>query len=318
MVLGKHAHRLGLGVGMDLPWGERIGFDPRDGGRLSESVSAFLDRNRNEFAYMFVAFQPIDYGALDSRRYWQAYDSLFDSFGHDRPRAFHQTMLNSGTPEAYERAEVAAFTNALARRYGFSWVIEDLGIWSFRGKSLPYPLPPLLTEVGRDKCIEGVAAWVRLLDVPLSIEFPGFTEGGSFLVGNLDAFEFFADVVRAAECSATIDVGHVLAYQWLLGRTGARAVEGLEALPLERCIEFHLSGCQIVDGRFRDLHHGVLLDEQLELLRFLLPMAPRAVGVTYEDPVYDTSGQLVPKSVRNFRRLREIVADWSLGGAKIG
>ncbi|MGQ0574512.1 MAG: multinuclear nonheme iron-dependent oxidase [Pseudonocardia sp.] len=310
--------RLGLGVGMDLPWGERIGFDAGDGGRPSPSVAAFLHRHRDEFAYMFVAFQPMDHGPLDARRYHRAYDLLFDGFGNDRPRAFHQTMLNTGSPEEYRRADVAAFTNALAARYAFAWVVEDLGIWSFRGRSLPYPLPPLLTDAGRERCLQGVSAWVRLLDVPLSIEFPGFTEGGSFVLGDLDAFAFFADVVRGAGCHATIDIGHVLAYQWLLGRTGDRVTEGLELLPLERCLEFHLSGCQIVDGRFRDLHHGILLDEQLELLEHLLPQAPHAVGVTYEDPMYDATGCLVPRSVRNFGRLRALVGAWSGAGRRDG
>lgn len=219
-------------------------------------------------------------------------------------------MLNTGRPEDYTKKAVAEFTNRMVERYGFRWIIEDLGIWSLAGRSLPYPMPPVLTAEGLRRSIVTVSEWVDLLDAPLSVEFPGFTEGGSFLVGALDAFEFFATVVRETGALATIDIGHILAYQWLKGRTGARMIEGLEALPLELCHEVHLSGCQIVDGRFRDLHHGVLLDEQLVLLEYLLPRLPRLVGVTYEDPKFDAEGDLVPKSRGNAERLFALVREW--------
>lgn len=302
--------KLGLGLGLDLAWGERIGFDKADGGRPTDRVAAYLHRHAADYDYMFVAFQPIDYGPLDPVRYHRAYDAVFDLFGADRPRAFHQTMLNTGTPEGYEKKAVADFTNALVERYGFRWIIEDLGIWSLAGRSLPYPMPPVLTAEGLRRSVATVEEWVGLLAAPLSVEFPGFTEGGSFLVGTLDAFEFFATVIRETGALATIDIGHVLAYQWLRGRTGDRMFDGLDALPLEQCHEVHLSGCQIVDGRFRDLHHGVLLDEQLTLLRYLLPMLPRLTGITYEDPKFGADGELVPKSRPNAERLFALARDW--------
>ncbi|MEU2165074.1 DUF692 family multinuclear iron-containing protein [Streptomyces sp. NPDC019208] len=307
---GEDSGRLGLGLGMDLVWGERIGFEKTGEGRPTDRVAAFLQRHAQDYDYMFVAFQPIDYGPLEPERYFPAYDRLFELFGPGRARAFHHTMLNTGSPEEYEKEAVAEFTNALIERYGFRWVIEDLGIWSLGGRSLPYPMPPVLTTEGLRRCVGHVGEWVRRLDAPLSVEFPGFTEGGSFLVGTLDAFAFFDTVIRETGALATLDVGHVLAYQWLMGRTGKRMFEGLEALPLDRCHEVHLSGCQIVDGRFRDLHHGVLLDEQLALLEHLLPMMPRLTGVTYEDPNFDAAGRLVPKSRPNAERLFAIVRAW--------
>ncbi|WP_405661486.1 DUF692 family protein [Streptomyces sp. NBC_01166] len=302
--------KLGLGLGMDLVWGERIGFEKTGEGRPTDQVAAFLRRNAQTYDYMFVAFQPIDYGPLTPERYFPAYDDLFALFGDGRPRAFHHTLLNTGSPERYERAAVADFTNTLVERYGFRWIIEDLGIWSLGGRSLPYPMPPVLTAEGLRRCVAGVAEWRERLRAPLSVEFPGFTEGGSFLVGTLDAFAFFDTVVRETGVHATIDIGHILAYQWLMGRTGARMFDGLEALPLDRCHEVHLSGCQIVDGRFRDLHHGVLLDEQLTLLEHLLPMMPRLTGITYEDPKFTADGVLVPKSRPNAERLFSLVRDW--------
>ena len=260
---------------------------------------------------MFCSFQPRDYGPLEASRYAPAYEALFRAFGVVKPRALHHTMLNLGSPTPYDRSPVIAMTNELTSRLAFEWVVEDLGIWSLNGKSLPYPLPPFLTEEGIRSCVEEVRDAASGLDTRLLVEFPGITEGGSFVVGELDALKFFATVIREAEVSCTLDIGHLLAWQWLIGRGGALMTEGLEDLPLEAVEEFHLSGCQIVGGRFRDLHHGVLLDEQITLLEHLLPLCPRLRGITYEDPVFDDAGHLVPKARRNYERLRDMAAEWA-------
>ncbi len=103
---------------------------------------------------------------------------------------------------------------------------------------------------------------------------------------------------------------HLLSYQWLRGRAGPYMLDGIEVLPLHRCRELHLSGCQIVGGKFRDLHHGVLLDEQITLTAHLLSRCPNLTGVTYEDPVFRADGRLVEKARRNYDRLRALVAAW--------
>lgn len=188
--------------------------------------------------------------------------------------------------------------------------MEDLGVRSLRGCPLPYPLPPPLTDRGLEIATENAAEAARLLVPPLHVEFPGFTEGCSFALGGLDAFEYFARLADDADVRVTLDVGHLLSYQWLRGRTGRHMFEGMEALPLHRCRELHLSGCQIVGGKFRDLHHGVLLDEQIELAAYLLSRCPRLIGVTYEDPVFHEDGRMVEKSRRNYGRLKALVAEW--------
>lgn len=315
--------RMGLGVLMDMPWGggrlgrRGIGFVESDdgGGDITDRVRAFLHRHGGDFAYSALAFQPRSRARVRTADYVRAYDRFFDALPVGSAHAFHQTELNMGTPEHYDRRPAAEFTNELAARYGFSWVVEDLGIWSLRGIPMPYPLPPPLTEPGLEIATVNVAEAARLLDPPLHVEFPGFTEGGSFVLGHMDAFVYFARLAQDADVWVTLDVGHLLSYQWLRGRTGSSMYDGIEALPLTRCRELHLSGCQIVGGKFRDLHHGVLLDEQLELTEYLLPRCPNLLGVSYEDPMYREDGQLVEKSRRNYARLRDLVAAWQRGEA---
>lgn len=307
--------RLGLGVGMDLPWGEPIGFvrDRERGDSITSKVRQFLTRYQDRFHYLVFAFQPCNRNRLRAEDYFDAYDSLFDVARQIPVRAFHHTLLNMARLSPSDSGDIVRFTNALVERYQFAWIVEDLGLWSLMGKSLPYPLPPYLTPEGLAACIRNVRDFQSRLAAPLCVEFPGFTDGAVVTIGSMDAFDFFRIVAEETGSPVTIDIGHILSYQWLRGHMNERRFEGLDKLPLEACHEIHLSGCQISNGRFRDLHHGILLDEQLDLLEYLLPRCPNARAITYEDPQYHDDGVLVPKSIRNFERLATMTSAWFAG-----
>lgn len=297
---------------MDLSWGAPIGFthEPGRGDRATESVVRFLSSHAKTFQHLFISFQPRSRNRLDPHDYFAAYDDLFGHIPAFPVRAFHQTTLNLGALEAYDRGRIIDFTNALIDRYHFAWVNEDLGLWSIHGKPLPYPLPPYLTLEGLKAAIRNTAEVQEKLLAPLFVEFPGFSDGTSFCIGKMHAYDFFRHVVEETGSPATLDVGHLLSYQWLLGKRGEALYADLEKLPLDHCFEIHLSGCEIVDGCFMDVHHGVLLDEQLELLRRLLPLCPQLAAITYEDPKFDAEGRLFEKTVASFERLRLIVDPW--------
>jgi uncharacterized protein (UPF0276 family) len=305
--------RLGLGVGLDLPWGAPIGFgfDPERGDVVAGRVVRFLERHRDDFGYLFVSWQPRSRSRLDPRDYFPAYDDLFERAPAFPVRALHQTTFDLGALEPYDHGRIADFTNALCERYRLAWVNEDLGVWSIHGRPLPYPLPPYLTERGLAAAIRNTALVQERLSVPLLVEFPGFSEGTSFVIGTLHAYDFFRRVVEETGSAATLDVGHLLSYQWLRGRRGEALYDELDRLPLASCFEIHLSGCQIQKRRFFDYHHGILLDEQIDLLERLLPRCPNLRAVTYEDPKFDDEGALVRKAVPNYLRLREVARRWA-------
>jgi uncharacterized protein (UPF0276 family) len=147
--------------------------------------------------------------------------------------------------------------------------------------------------------------------VPLFVEFPGFSDGTSLCIGTMHAYDLFRRVVEDTGSPATLDTGHLLSYQWLRGRRCEGLFGELERLPLAHCCEIHLSGCAIVDGKFVDAHHGVLLAEQLELLARLIPACPNLRAVTYEDPRFDGDGVLLPATVASLERLTAVVQGWA-------
>ncbi len=305
--------RLGLGVGLDLPWGAAIGFahDPSRGDHVADRVVEFLTTWQKTFSHLFVSWQPKNRNVLDATEYLDAYDDLFARVPRYAVRALHQTAFNLGALEPYDRTPIIELTNTLIERYRLAWVNEDLGLWSIRGRPLPYPLPPYLTDAGLAAAIRNTTEVQGALAAPLVVEFPGFSDGTNVVIGRWHAFDFFRRVIEATGSPCTLDLGHLLSYQWLLGRRGEALYGDLERLPLESCFEIHLSGCEVSGDRFLDYHHGIVMDEQLELLARLLPRCPNLKAITYEDPKFDARGCLVPTSAPNFERLRACAKAWA-------
>lgn len=299
--------RLGLGVGLDIPWGSPDGFQS-DSNQISESTTRFLRHMTHDFSYYFLSFQPKNRGSISADDYLPAYHDLRKRWPNYATRALHHTQLNLGTLDPYDKRAVVRFTNKLVDEMGFSWINEDLGLWSFRGKPLPYPLPPFLTERGLKAAIDNTRYYQENLNCPVLVEFPGFSEGVSFIIGDLDGFEFFSRVVTETDSPCTLDTGHIISYQWLKGNRDQNLFEGLEILPFENCFEIHLSGCQIIGDKFMDLHHGILLKEQLSLLDYLIPRCPNLKAITYEDPKFTKEGILIPKAVDGFEFLKARVS----------
>jgi uncharacterized protein (UPF0276 family) len=296
---------LGLGVGLDLPWGHPIGFTTDERGRdgVGACVVKFLTMQRDTFSHLFVSWQPKNRNRVMFADYVQAYDDLFERAPRYDARALHQTAFDLGALEPYDRTAIIELTNALVERYDLGWVNEDLGLWSIHGRPLPYPLPPYLTDAGLAAAIRNTAEVQRALRVPLLVEFPGFSDGTNLVIGSWHAYDFFRRVVEETASPCTLDIGHLLSYQWLRGKRGGELYAELERLPLDHCFEIHLSGCEVAGGRFFDYHHGVLMSEQLELLSLLVPRCPNVRAITYEDPKFDRAGVLAPQARPSLERL---------------
>ena len=294
-----------------MPWGSGFVSDRERGDVVSESIVAFLQRHAADFHHLFVSWQPKDRGKLDATGYFAAYDDLFARIGSDYPvRALHHTALNLGALEPYDRGAILELTGALVERYGFAWVNEDVGLWSIHGKPLPYPLAPYLNLAGLRAAVANVRGVQSALAVPLLIEFPGFSDGTALRIGRLHAYDFFRMLADEADVAVTLDTGHLLSYQWLLGRRGQDLLAELERLPLERVFEIHLSGCALEEGRFHDRHDGVLLDTQLDLLAELIRLCPNTRAITYEDPAFHATGEVLLETRSSLEALVKSSRQW--------
>ena len=85
----------------------------------------------------------------------------------------------------------------------------------------------------------GKASQIRgsfLLAAPLLVEFPGFSAGTSIVIGSLHGYDFFREVVEQSGSPATLDIGHLLSYQWLRGLRGEDLYSELDKLPTSSCL----------------------------------------------------------------------------------
>lgn len=297
--------RLGLGVGIDLPWKGPYGIVD---GRVAPRTRRFLERYAARFSYLFVSWQPRDRATPRAEDYFDVFDALFDGLPY-AARALHQTALNLASP-TYDRRSIIALTNGLVERYGLRWVNEDLGLWSVRGRPLPYPQPPPLTKEGVACCTAICREVDARLAVPLVVEFPGFEIPVPWLHGTLDAFDVFREIVVGADVHCNLDTGHLLTWRWLAGHRGEALLDGLDRLPLDRCIEIHCAGTVATADRLIDAHHGVLLEAQLELATRLMARCPNLRVVTYEDPRFDDAGVLPPAMAASLDALEARTQAW--------
>jgi uncharacterized protein (UPF0276 family) len=305
--------RRGLGVGLDVPWDARSGFgrDRARGDVLAPPLHSFLRSHAAAWSHAFFSWQPRDRAAPRLADYAAAWDDLCASLPSSLPRGLHHTALNLGSMGAYRRGELLEFTAALCERYDLRWVNEDVGLWSLAGRPLAYPLPPLLTDEGLHATIANTRECQRGLPVPLVLEFPGFARGVSVVQGDWHAYDFFRVLAEESNAPVTLDVGHLLSYQWWRGRRGDALFEELDRLPLTHCCELHLSGCEILGDRFVDAHHGRLLDEQLVLLEQLLHVCPNLRAITFEDPRFDERGAMTTDNQPSWDRLVVATASWA-------
>lgn len=298
----------GLGVGLDTPWGSARGFQTSVG----SSLRHFLEKHAADFGTFFFSFQKRHYGALKTEEYLPAFEELYRlASAFASTVNLHHTMLNLGSMLPYKREHILRVTNELSEKIPFGWINEDVGIWFLEGKSVPYPLPPVLTKEALAVCTRTVLEVRRELHTPLSIEFPGITDGASFQVGNLDLFEFFSDLAEQTQSLVTLDTGHLLGWEWSQQRFGDEMYRHLENFPYDQVVEIHLAGSESKEGVFIDRHHGLLLPEQFEMLEFLVPRCSRLKTITYEDPKFDNLGNLIEKSRPSFAALKEAVKKWN-------
>jgi uncharacterized protein (UPF0276 family) len=301
-----------LGVGLDLQWDQDPGLvkDPIRGDVVSDRVVELLHDRAASASHLTICWQPRRRTHVEARDYFPAYDDLFGRIGHRfASRALHHTSLSRRAVEAYRRGELLEVTNALADRYGFAWVSEDVGLWPIQGKP-PNATGPRLDQEGLWSAIRHARVVRAGLEVPLLVDFPGFATSAGAHEGPIHAYDFFRAVAEEADVAVAFDTAKLLAHQWERDRRGADLFGELEKLPLARCYEIHVSGRDAKSGRSFGGPGDALLDAQLGLLERLAPVCPNVRVIAYEGPLFDANGEPSKATIDGFARLRDAVASW--------
>lgn len=203
----------------------------------------------------------------------------------------------------------AARANAANARANSPWFSLHLGFSTERVIFDEHMLPRS-EPLGRAELFERIVGTVSrasdLLDVPLLLENLDYCPEGAY--EHVCEPAFIGEVLEATGCGLLLDIGHLaVSASWL----GCEPEAMLEALPVERAVEVHVSSPRPLadggnSGRLDDVHE-VLTDREVQLLRAVLRRgSPRAVVLEY---------RRVPGELHRQLRLLRTVLDEESGAS---
>jgi hypothetical protein len=181
----------------------------------------------------------------------------------------HSTNVNPVYADAPAEADLLQL-GELLRLADAPWVTEDLGVWLMSERHVyPHFMPLPLTADTLVVAAENIRIVQDILGRPFNAEFPPMT----YVVGDMNAFEFFARLCDATGCGMCVDVGHVLSYQ--LAR-GASASADFHRIPWDSVTEVHFAGGTIDLVREGFQYHDDHGD--LEVVSICLDMIDEVAG----------------------------------------
>jgi uncharacterized protein (UPF0276 family) len=256
--------------------------------------------------------------SIDPSSFEESYPGLIHlvEFGSDTDRGVDAAILrwvDAGNPATYHFLDVnfeeledldstwIDETAAFARRLGSPWLCGDSGLWHFgpRDRGHGLLLPPILSRDSARQTAESVALLQERAGLPVLPENPP----SLYFLGDLHVLEYFAEVSEVAGCGLLLDAAHLMIYQ---RARGLPPLAGLDGFPLERIVEMHVAGggeAVTPDGYryIEDDHRAEVHPETWEIVRHVIPRAPRLKAVVYECEHNDPGS-----TVESFAKMNEI------------
>ncbi|WP_308072581.1 multinuclear nonheme iron-dependent oxidase [Streptomyces bambusae] len=226
----------------------------------------------------------------------------------------HSTNVNPAYADPPSTSELDELKQLLELS-GAPWVTEDLGVWLMSERHVyPHFMPLPLTAESLTVCIDNVMRIQGILERPFNAEFPPMT----YVVGDMNAFEFFSRLCEATGCGMCVDVGHVLSYQ--LAR-GCSPTADFHKLPWEHVTEIHFAGGAIDltgEGFFYQDDHGdrEVVSVCFDLIDQVVESAPNLKAMALE--LFGARQPAAALRRLRFTRERKTVAAWLAGSEPAG
>ncbi|MBI3722456.1 DUF692 family protein [bacterium] len=198
------------------------------------------------------------------------------------PLIYHHEGLDPVYPRAPRPEAVKAAAENL-RALQAPWCVEELAYRRLDGRYLDFFMPALLTEESIRTAVANIRALNEVLSAPVIPENPPY----QLPVGDLHIVDFMALVSELAQVPLVIDLGHLYSFQIC---RGLEPLHRLDKLPLDRVIELHVAGSEVLnrDGIqiYEDVHGaGEIPQVALDMLADVAPRCEnlRAVTIEVED-----------------------------------
>ncbi|MCP4569137.1 MAG: DUF692 domain-containing protein [FCB group bacterium] len=157
--------------------------------------------------------------------------------------------------------------------------------------------PVLDREIIKSIVKDRVARLRELTDVPLAVEngsyfpFPAYT--------HICEPDFITEIVEENRLGLVFDIAHAMI---TAHNAGVVFTKYIDALPLDKIVEIHLTGTTISEGTWKDLHNEPDFTGYA-VLNYVLCLVPRDVHLTLE---YYRDLEIMRKHNRILRRLANV------------
>lgn len=195
---------------------------------------------------------------------------VLDRIAERYPVVMHGVSLSIGSTDPLDAAYVRRLAQ-LRDRVRATWVSDHLCWTGVQGRNSHDLLPLPLTEESLDHVAERVDAVQQILGGPLVLENPStYVE---FRASTLSEPDFLAELCHRTGCGLLLDVNNV----YVSSRNhGFDPIAYLDALPLDRVVQFHVAGHTDLGTHCIDTHIGPVVSEVWQLLRAAWERGARA------------------------------------------
>lgn len=206
----------------------------------------------------------VDWFEIISENYMQTAGRplhILDKIAERYPIVMHGVSMSIGSPDPLDRAYLEEL-KALRNRVNARWLSDHLCWTGFAGKNTHDLLPLPYTEESLAHLVKRVREVQDFLETPLLLENPSsYVE---FSGSTLTEYEFLARLAEEADCALLLDVNNVYVASY---NHGYDPYAYLDAIPMDRVVQFHVAGHTNNGTHIIDTHIGPVIDPVWELFR---------------------------------------------------
>jgi len=185
---------------------------------------------------------------------------FLDQIADHYPVVMHGVSLSIGSSDPLDR-EYLSELRALRDRTKARWVSDHLCWTGVSGKNTHDLLPMPYTEEALLHVVDRVRAVQDFLGAPLALENP--SSYAEFAGDSMREWEFLGRLAELADCALLLDVNNVYVSS---KNHGFDPLSYLNALPIDRVVQFHVAGHTDHGTHIIDSHIGPVIDSVWQLL----------------------------------------------------
>lgn len=184
---------------------------------------------------------------------------ILDQIAERYPMAMHGVSMSIGSVDPVSWDYLKEL-KALRDRIDAVWVSDHLCWTGVHGKNTHDLLPMPYTDESLRHVVEKVKTVQDFLEAPLLLENPSsYVE---FTGSTMSEYDYLAQLAEEADCGLLLDVNNVYVASF---NHGYDPMAYLDALPMDRVVQFHVAGHTNQGTHIVDTHIGPVIDPVWEL-----------------------------------------------------